>query len=66
MDAKTEALKMIGQRSNLFWRPIPKNIFDSKTELIPYYIRRHHISIVNLPRVGIPPPPLKKNKRFND
>ena len=31
-DAKTEAIKMIGQQSNLFQRHIPRTSFNSKTD----------------------------------
>ena len=38
-DAKTEALKMIGQGSNLCQRHIPRTSFNSKTDCIPYLIK---------------------------
>ena len=35
-DAKTEALKMIGQRPNVYQRHIPRTSFNSKMDIIPY------------------------------
>ena len=53
-DAKTEALKMIGQRSNLCQRHIPRTSFNPKMGWLLYKIKLSRKSIGYFPTINRP------------